>query len=164
MSGRRALYVALVVLCSLALLVQAGSFSSASAGRDVRVNVVSDDDAYLGVSARGPVSLGASADHDGGHGNDCDGFDDDNPGKSGGVPATAGSPREVNVTVVVSNRFAESVDVTVAVDSREKRRGSLHPGGAAAFDYTNVSSSSAVVVDATGSGFSAHVERALCAR
>lgn len=165
MSGRRAVLVGVVLLCSLALLVQAGSFSSTSAGRGVRVNVVSDDDAYLGVSARG-ASLGPSDDPDRGHGNDCDGFDEDNPGKSNGR-ANAGSAREINVTILVRNRFRGSVDVEVEVDSIERRRDALGPGGVAAFAYTNVSTSNAVVVDAEdpdGRGFSTHLRRSICAR
>ncbi|MFC6987986.1 hypothetical protein ACFQJD_03285 [Haloplanus sp. GCM10025708] len=161
MSGRRALYVGLVIACSLALLVQAGSFSSMSAGRDARVGVVSDDDAYLGVSARGPASLSAAGDADSGHGNDCDGVDDDNPGRSG-KRVNAGGSRDVNVTVLVRNQFADPMDVTVEVGSRTKSR-YVEDGNEVPFEFENVSSSSAVVVDAEGPDFSADVRRALCA-
>lgn len=43
-----------------------------------------------GNEPNGDDPAGQSGDHDRGHGNDADGFDEDNPGKSGGVPDLSG--------------------------------------------------------------------------
>jgi hypothetical protein len=158
MSRRRTLVVGIVVVCSLVTAVHVGSFTSASAERDVSVNVVSDDDAYLGLSVSGPVSIGLDDDANHGHGDGCSRYDGDNPGTSG--PPRSGS-RTVNLTLLVENRFARPLDVRISLGSRTDPA-RIHPGGAEAFPFTNVSVPRPVVVEAEGAGISAAVFRRLC--